>query len=323
HNIIACGITNQRETTVLWDKQTGVALYPAITWKDQRVQPDDLSFVKNYIKPDKLKQLTGLELSPVYSASKIKWILENVADIKNYLLNDRLAFGTINSWLIFNLTDERNHFCDHTNANHTLLYSLKENDWDQNLLRIFRINATIIPKIQPNFYNFGHIKIGNKQIPLMASIADQQAGMYYATHNKQNQSLAKLTLGSGIFLNYSLGQKIIFKSQYETLISYYKKAAEYMLEYRFALNGPELVLAIKSENQKIINQFFNEIKEKVLNLKINKLMIDGGTIRHDEIGDQLFNILEKLPCEIFRPDSIQTTALGTAQILRDNNNRIK
>lgn len=323
YNIIACGITNQRETTVIWDSTTGVALYPAIIWKDKRIRIDDLSFVKNYIKPNKLKQLTGLDLLPIYSASKIKWILENVENIKTHLRHNRLAFGTINSWLIFNLTYKQNHFTDHTNACHTLLYSLKENNWDKNLLRIFRIDPSIMPQIMPNFYNFGKIKVKEKIIPLMTSIADQQAGIYFTTHSNNDSICAKLTLGTGIFLNLQLGEKLVFKPQFETLISYYKKQASYMLEYRFAISGPELVLALRSEDQKLINKFLSDLKEKIINLKINKLIIDGGVVRPDEIGNQLLNLLKTLPCKIFRPDSTQNTALGVAQILKDNLNKAK
>jgi len=314
-NIVACGITNQRETTILWDNKTGIAIYPAITWKDQRVKEDDLFFVKNYLRSTNLKELTGLELSPIYSAAKIRWILNNVEQAKRLLADGRLAFGTVNSWLIFNLSREQNHFTDHTNANHTLLYSLKDNYWSKNLLRIFGVDASILPQIKPNFYKFGHLQVENKEIPILVSIADQQAGLYLAK-NKKNIN-AKLTIGTGIFLDKFIGNKLNFKENLETLIAYYQKEPQFMQEFRFNLNGADLMEAVRSEDEKVLSKFMRELKEKIHSLKVNELTIDGGGMRPDELGNKLFENLQDLPIRVIRPDYFESTALGVAEILRN------
>jgi glycerol kinase len=318
YNVVAAGITNQRETTVLWDVNTGVAAYPAITWEDERVKMDDLFFVENYLPKNKLKELTGLELSPIYSAAKIKWILENESGTRELLDRGRLVFGNINSWLIFNLTREQNHFTDHTNVSHTLLYSLKENNWSKNLLRIFRLDERILPEIKPNFYNFGQIELKDKTIPLLVSIADQQSSLYWAMHNENQKTNAKLTIGTGIFLNYFLDKHIILQKDCETVVAYYKKLATYMLEYRARLTGAELIEALRSDDRNVIDNFLRIMKEKIKELKIDQLIVDGGGVRPDELGNKLVSELMSLPTEIVRLKNYEATAFGVAQILKDN-----
>lgn len=318
YNVVASGITNQRETTIIWDSNTGVATYPAITWEDGRIKDDDLYFVENYLPRAKLKELTGLPLSPIYSAAKIKWILENESNARDLLERNRLAFGNLNSWLIFNLGKEQNHFTDHTNASHTLLYSLKENDWSKNLLRIFRIDSRILPEIKTNYYNFGQIDLENKTIPILVSIADQQSSLYYAMNNDENRSDAKLTIGTGIFLDSFLDKSIKIKPDFETVVAYNKKVSFYMFEFRAKLSGAQLIDAVRSEDQKMIDGFLRVIKEKIKELKINKLVVDGGGVRNDEIGNKLFGYLQNLPAEIIKLNNCESTALGAAQILKNN-----
>ena len=144
-DIVSIGITNQRETTVIWDKDTGKPLYNAIVWQDKRtssicdqMKRDDLS---SYVKEN-----TGLVIDSYFSATKVKWIIDNVEGVKSKLKDDKVLFGTIDSWLIYNMTNFKNHVTDYTNASRTMMYDIRSLQWDKNF-RIFRYSHIYITKL--------------------------------------------------------------------------------------------------------------------------------------------------------------------------------
>ena len=144
-NIVCCGITNQRESTVIWEKSTGKAIYPVIIWQDRRTAE-----VCNSLKQDKdiskmVADKTGLLLDPYFSATKIQWILDNVENARVRAERGELAFGTIDTFLIWNLTKEQNHLTDVTNASRTLLFNIKDLCWDEELLKLFNIPLNLLP----------------------------------------------------------------------------------------------------------------------------------------------------------------------------------
>lgn len=196
--LLGVSLTNQRETVVAWDRQTGKPIYNAIVWQCRRTT--------NYIKSlsqkrkEKIKELTGLIPNPYFSASKFKWILENVKDAKKLLKQNRLCFGTIDSFLIFRLT--KNHFTDTTNASRTMLMNLKTLDWDDELLKIFKIPKQTLPKILPCDSDFGEIKpfLGAH---LRAVIGDQQSSMIGQSAVDKNE--CKVTFGTGGFVLMNVG----------------------------------------------------------------------------------------------------------------------
>ena len=144
--IDSIGITNQRETTVIWDKQTGKPVYNAIVWQDRRTAKfcDEL---KENNKTELIQNKTGLVIDAYFSGTKIKWILDNNLDLRSRALNNELLFGTIDTWLIWNLTKGKSHITDPSNASRTLLYNIKDDNWDPELLDLFKIPRNILPNV--------------------------------------------------------------------------------------------------------------------------------------------------------------------------------
>ncbi|HEY1182254.1 MAG TPA: FGGY family carbohydrate kinase, partial [Rhodocyclaceae bacterium] len=145
-NIAALGISNQRETTLLWDRQTGLPLAPAIVWQDRRTAVHCDALRADGLEPA-IQQKTGLLIDPYFSATKLAWLLDHTADARYRAERGELAFGTVDSWLIWRLTDGRLHITDASNASRTLLYNLHSGDWDDALLELFRIPRSLLPTI--------------------------------------------------------------------------------------------------------------------------------------------------------------------------------
>ena len=201
--IISIGITNQRETTVLWNKKTGKPIYKAIVWQDRRTA--DYCHKLKLKKKDKIVQkITGLVLDPYFSATKINWIL-NKTSKKNNLQIPNILFGTIDTWLLWKLTEGASHFTDITNASRTMIYDAKKEQWSTELLKLFRINKSLLPEVKENSFNFGATKLfgGNIQIGGMAG--DQQAATIGQACFIAGQS--KSTYGTGCFLLMNIGNK--------------------------------------------------------------------------------------------------------------------
>ena len=213
-NILSIGITNQRETTVLWNKKTGVPVNKAIVWQDRRTA--------NYCKKLKIakkekfiQNITGLILDPYFSATKIKWIIDNNKLAKKLLKKNNLLFGTIDTWLIWNLTEKKSHLTDITNASRTMLYDPKKEEWSKKLLNLFNIPVNILPKVVENSYNFGLTNLFGEPIPIGGVAGDQQSATIGQACFKQGQS--KSTYGTGCFLLMNIGKN--FKKSSNKLLT--------------------------------------------------------------------------------------------------------
>jgi glycerol kinase len=209
--IQSVGITNQRETTVIWNKNTGLPVYNAIVWQDRRTADycDDLK-IKNL--EQKFTDKTGLLLDPYFSGTKIKWILENDPKLFQLAKANQLAFGTIDSWLIWNLTCGEVHVTDVTNASRTLLFNIHSLEWDQELLNILNIPYNILPKIVSNSEFVAHINDGilGQEIPITAIAGDQQSALFgQMCFNKGD---VKNTYGTGCFSMMNTGSQIVKSS---------------------------------------------------------------------------------------------------------------
>jgi glycerol kinase len=145
-DVVALGITNQRETTIVWDRETGKPVYNAIVWQDSRTGTLMKKLADEGVE-ETVRQKTGLLLSPYFSASKVAWILENVAGARARAEAGKLAFGTVDSWLVWNLTSGKRHITDRTNASRTLLYNIVEDRWDDDLLKLFNIPKSLLPEV--------------------------------------------------------------------------------------------------------------------------------------------------------------------------------
>jgi glycerol kinase len=195
--IEACGITNQRETTIVWSKTTGKPIYPAIVWQDRRTYSlcDKLK-LEGY--EDLVSKKTGLLLDPYFSATKIKWILDNVNGARSLAEDGDLLFGTVDSYLIYELSKEKNHFTDVTNASRTLLFNIKTMEWDDELLELFNIPKSMMPKVLACDDNFGTLSINQHNIPIRGVIGDQQAAL--VGQDCFYEGDMKSTYGTGCFL---------------------------------------------------------------------------------------------------------------------------
>lgn len=211
-NIKAIGITNQRETTVLWNKKTGKPVYNAIVWQSrqsQQICEDLISQGKEQIVHEK----TGLLINPYFSASKIKWIFDNVKGVKETANNGEILFGTIDSYLLWKLTSKEVHATDYTNASRTLIYNINDLCWDEELMDYFEIPRQILPKVLPSSHIFGYATaLSNidpqfNQIPIASLIGDQQAALFGQCCFEEG--CAKSTYGTGCFILLNTKDKII------------------------------------------------------------------------------------------------------------------
>jgi len=216
--IISLGITNQRETTILWNKKTGKPIYNAIVWQDRRTQKY-CEKLKIYEK--NFRKKTGLFIDPYFSATKIKWILNNVKQAKVLLKSNNLLFGTVDSFLIWKLTNGKMHLTEATNASRTMLFNINNNKWDKEILKKLKIPLNILPKVQNSADNFGLTdkKIVGKEIPISAVLGDQQAAAVGQTCFEKGS--IKSTYGTGAFVIMNTGSKKIFsKNKLLTTICY-------------------------------------------------------------------------------------------------------
>ena len=206
NSIIACGITNQRESTVVWSRETGEPIYPVIIWQDRRTH----QFCKELIDSGHEKMVrdkTGLVIDPYFSATKIKWILDNVIGARDLAKDNKLMFGTIDSFLIYSLTKEKGHFTDVTNASRTMLFNINSMEWDSDLLDLFDIPLSMMPDVKPCDGNFGTLDLDNKRINIKGVIGDQQAAL--VGQNCFSYGDIKSTYGTGCFLMVNTKEKII------------------------------------------------------------------------------------------------------------------
>jgi glycerol kinase len=206
NQIAGIGITNQRETTIIWDRKTGKALYHAIVWQDRRTAAycDEL---KAAGKAEMIASKTGLILDAYFSATKIRWILDNVEGARKKAENGDLAFGTIDTWLVWKLTGGKNHVTDISNASRTMIYNIHEKTWDRELLDLFEIPESLLPEVKSSseIYCKTSGDILSHQIPIAGIAGDQQAALFGQLCTQPG--MAKTTYGTGCFLVMNTGEK--------------------------------------------------------------------------------------------------------------------
>ena len=206
--ISAVGITNQRETVVVWDRKTGEPVHHAIVWQDRRTG-EAMNALRESGKEPLIQQRTGLLLDPYFSASKIRWILQEIPDGQARAEAGELAAGTIDSWLIYKLTGGASHVTDVSNASRTMLMNIRKGDWDPELLALFNIPAAILPRIAPSSGSLGVTEAAHfgASIPVTSAIGDQQSALFGQLCTKPG--MVKCTYGTGCFLLEFTGQDAI------------------------------------------------------------------------------------------------------------------
>ena len=219
-DILAIGITNQRETTILWDKFSGKPVYNAIVWQDRRTEDFCKKFRTN--KRERLiNKKTGLLIDPYFSVTKIKWIIQNIPKAKKLLKKKQLLFGTIDTFLLWRLTKGKIHATDATNASRTMLYNINTNKWDNQILKFLKIPAHILPEIKNSSDDFGktHKSITKEIYPITGVVGDQQAAMIGQCCFEK--SSVKSTYGTGAFVLINTGfKKIYSKNRLLTTVCY-------------------------------------------------------------------------------------------------------
>ena len=207
--ISAIGITNQRETVIVWDKQSGEPVYNAIVWQCRRTA-DICEKLKSDGFDEYIKENTGLLIDAYFSATKVKWILDNVEDAREKADKGDLLFGTVDTWLLWKLTNGRVHVTDYTNASRTMLFNIKELKWDKKILEKLNIPISMLPEVKSSSEIYGYVNLGGKdniKVPIAGIAGDQQAALFgQAAFNKGD---AKNTYGTGCFLLMNTGDELV------------------------------------------------------------------------------------------------------------------
>tara|TARA_S200000501_G_scaffold178441_1_gene168065 strand:+ start:4178 stop:5653 length:1476 start_codon:yes stop_codon:yes gene_type:complete len=257
-DIISIGITNQRETTVIWDKETGKPLYNAVVWQDKRT-----SGICDQMKKDGLesytRENTGLVIDSYFSATKIKWIIENVEGVKTKINENKVLFGTIDTWLIYNMTSFKNHVTDYTNASRTMIYNIKNLEWDDKLCDYLKIPKSILPEVINSSSDFGNFNYNGFEIPIHGVAGDQQAALF--GQSCFEDGMVKNTYGTGCFLLMNTGKnfKLSENGLITTLACSFDDKVNYALEGSVFIAGAAIqwlrdslkVIGKASETEKI------------------------------------------------------------------------
>ena len=218
HDIAGIGITNQRETTVLWNKKTGRPIYNAIVWQDRRTV-SYCNKLKTEGHENKIQSITGLILDSYFSATKIKWIIDNIAISKELIEKDELLFGTIDTWLLWNFTEGKSHFTEATNASRTMIYDINKNIWSDDLLKLFNIPKKILPEVKDSSDDFGYTTIYGGKISIGGIAGDQQAATIGQACFEPGS--IKSTYGTGCFMLMNTGKNLkISKNNLLSTIAY-------------------------------------------------------------------------------------------------------
>lgn len=218
NDVQGIGITNQRETVVVWDKNTGEPVYNAIVWQDKRTA-GICEHLKREGLSEHVRKTTGLVIDSYFSGTKVKWILDNVEGARKKADKGELLFGTIDSWLVWNMTVTKNHFTDYTNASRTLLYDIVNLKWDDRLLEAMDIPKSMLPQVKPSAFHFGDFEIDGVKIPIAGIAGDQQAALFGQGCFKKGT--AKNTYGTGCFMLMNTGEEPQFsKNGLLTTIAY-------------------------------------------------------------------------------------------------------
>ncbi len=204
NEIAAIGITNQRETTVVWDRTTGEPIHNAIVWQDRRTTDICARLVADGLE-EHIRHTTGLRPDSYFSATKIAWLLENVDGARERAGRAELAFGTIDTWLLWNLTDGKVHATDVTNASRTLLYDIRRGRWDETMLDALNIPSSLLPEVRPSSGSFGETSLLGGSLPIFGMAGDQQAALFGQACFETG--MAKNTYGTGCFMLLNTGKE--------------------------------------------------------------------------------------------------------------------
>ena len=333
-NLRAFGLTNQRETTIVWDSKTGKPVYPAIVWEDKRTT-NECTRMRHEQSEPMVRRKTGLMIDPYFSATKLGWILRNVVHnplplplilrgrdrsvppLKLRGGEGELCFGTVDTWILWNLLEGRSHLTDWTNASRTLLYNIRELKWDDGLCKMFGVLRAMLPKVRPSQSKFGWLRkdILGVRLPVRAVCGDQQASMYGVS---ARPGATKVTYGTGTFLVQSLGSKFVLKQPFFTTLLPGARRPQFALEAKIEGSGAAIdkVLHDSDKLDKALTHIAKDVDIylKKLPIRPRALVVDGGITR----SERMIAIQAKISgVKVRRQTTAEGTALGVAKLLRD------
>ncbi len=314
NQIISVGITNQRETTIIWDQKTGKPVYPAIVWEDVRTKATCKKLKEH---SEFVRERTGLTIDPYFSATKIDWILSNVPKAKELHGLGRLCFGTVDTWILWNLTMGKVHATDETNASRTLLFDVHNRNWSRQLLHIFHVPRSILPIVKRSQDDYGVVdkSIFGAEIPIRAICGDQQSSMYAAG---ARLGTTKVTYGTGTFIGQHLGSMFAICEPFFTAYMPSGKSAQFALEGKIARGGKEVEPLLK--DPKRLEKFLYKLALDVDGLlkqlpnQPKKILIDGGVMCDGIVGKFQHDIshVRVEPLSV-----VNGTAYGNAKLLKE------
>ncbi|QGA53660.1 glycerol kinase GlpK [Sulfolobus sp. E5-1-F] len=233
--IIGIGVTNQRETTILWDVKSGKPIYNAIVWQDRRTSNITDWLKANYFRM--IKDKTGLVPDPYFSGSKIKWILDNIPNAREKAERGEIKFGTIDTYLIWKLTNGKVHITDYSNASRTMLFNINNLEWDSEILELLKIPENILPEVRPSSEIYGYSEVLGSSIPISGDAGDQQAALFGQVAYEVGE--VKSTYGTGSFILMNIGSNPIFSENLLTTIAWglEDKKVTYALEGSIFITG--------------------------------------------------------------------------------------
>ncbi|MDP3997862.1 MAG: FGGY family carbohydrate kinase [bacterium] len=310
---IGFAITNQRETSLIWHKKTGQPLYPAIIWEDTRTTILCEAWQKNF--GEEVRQKTGLPCDPYFSAPKIHWTLDHVPEAQKARQEKQLLWGTLDSWLIWNLTEGHPHLTDQTNASRTLLFNIHDKKWDKKLLEIFNLPADILPKVKPSASHYGKLnqEIIGAELPLLAVCGDQQASMFAAG---AKTGTTKVTFGTGTFIMQIIDDHFQLIDGFFTTLTPGEAKSVFALEATINKGGADVEPLLK--NPQALEEFLWQLARDVdkiikqLPIKPKEIIIDGGVTR-DGILARIQPTISNLP--VIEQKIFDGTALGAARLI--------
>jgi len=318
-NCIGLGITNQRETTILWNKKTREPIYPAIVWEDKRTQGwcdrQDQKF------KDLIYQKTNLSLSPYFSASKIRWILDNVPEAKVLLLESNLAFGTVDTWLLWNLSKNKNHQTDWTNASRTLLFDVKKLEWSKELCDEFKIDVSILPEVKSSSSDFGVIRqdILGSEVQVMGICGDQQSSLFAASqYCGQDRGCTKITFGTGVFLMQIIDEGQAYDQMFYPALALQSDAHAIIKAIEYKIEGVGKEVELRLNDQKELDRYLDRLTDEValvvskLPIKPAEIIIDGGITQNQHLHAFL---QEKVKSRVTQLPIYNGTALGVGYLV--------
>ncbi len=314
-DIRSFGMTNQRETVIVWDKQTGSPVYPAIVWEDRRTRSVCAKLKQSHEAIVRTK--TGLGIEPYFSASKIHWVLENVPRAKKLFDVGRLLCGTVDTWLLWNLCEHHPHVTDETNASRTLLFDIRTRKWDKELLALFQVPGTILPNVLPSRAHFGVLnpKILGISIPVEAVCGDQQSSLFAALSSVKSTRVTKVTYGTGVFLMQTFTTFKTHPDFYTTIAATSGKPL-YALEAKIEGSAAAIdrVLTKPSALRRMLTMLAKKVDVRLKQFPIQPpvIVIDGGITR-DGLLKEIQGSVSSV--RVIQQDPYEGTGLGIAKLL--------